>query len=287
LLLCSTFPDPSQRGVVIRLERRCHKALIALAGVGWPIGTARAAMLTLSCELLSSGTNPSCPATAPMYAVPDQYNYQDSFTAPTGSTAIAGSNIYGGPANGFLGPAGFIDDYFFQIALAQADMVSTTIDLGGVFSIGNLFERIYSLSANPSGLVLTTPGRRSGLRNRDAERSGHAGADQSAHADLRLVRARDFGHDHRHQWWPLHGHPQSEYGSAPRRAAPASVRAWWPLRPFGPSITALVSEISAIRPFQAKCGPSLPAPPKVGPVKSRHPCAESLERSPNAMSSPS
>jgi hypothetical protein len=132
-------------------------SLIALAGLGWPAGAARAAMLTLSCELLSTGTNPSCPATAPMYSVPGQYNYQNSFTAPTGSTAIPGSNIYGGPANGFLGPAGFIDDYFFQIAPAQVDVVSSTIALGGVFSIGNLFARIYSVAANPGGLVLTTP----------------------------------------------------------------------------------------------------------------------------------
>jgi len=92
-----------------------------------------------------------------MYTVPGQYNYQNQFSTPVGSTPIAGSSIYGGPANGFLGSAGFIDDYFFQIATAQADVVSATIDLGGVFSIGNLFARIYSLTSNPNGLVTTTP----------------------------------------------------------------------------------------------------------------------------------
>jgi hypothetical protein len=92
-----------------------------------------------------------------MYAVPGQYNYGNQFTTPIGSTPIAGSNIYGGAANGFLGSAGFIDDYFFNIAPAQADVVSATIDLGGVFSIGNLFARVYSLTANPGGLVTTTP----------------------------------------------------------------------------------------------------------------------------------
>jgi hypothetical protein len=131
----------------------CLTGLLGLAAVA-----AHAASLTLSCELLSSGPSPSsCPSAAPMYAVPGQYNYQNQFTMPAGSTPIAGSNIYGGSANGFLGSAGFIDDYFFKIAPAQADVVSATIDLGGVFSIGNLFARIYSLPANPGGLVTTTP----------------------------------------------------------------------------------------------------------------------------------
>jgi hypothetical protein len=129
--------------------------LAVLPGLGGP--TAFASSLTLTCELLSTGPNPSCPSTAPMYAVPGQYNYGNQFTTPIGSTPIAGSNIYGGAANGFLGSAGFIDNYFFNIAPAQADVVSATIDLGGVFSIGNLFARIYSLTANPGGLVTTTP----------------------------------------------------------------------------------------------------------------------------------
>jgi hypothetical protein len=131
--------------------------LIGLAALGSPQAPTQAATLTLTCELLSTGASPACPATAPMYSVPGQYNYQDSFTAPTGATPIAGSNIYGGPVYGNLGQVGFIDDYFFQITPAQADVVSATIDLGGVFSIGNLFARIYSLSANPGGLALTTP----------------------------------------------------------------------------------------------------------------------------------
>ena len=131
--------------------------LIGLFSLGALIGEAQASNITPTCELLSSGTNPACPANAPVFAVPGQYNYQNSFNNPTGTTAISGSDIYGGPTNGFLGTAGFIDDYFFKIAPATADVVSATINLGGVFSIGNLFARIYTLSANPGGLVTTTP----------------------------------------------------------------------------------------------------------------------------------
>jgi hypothetical protein len=120
-------------------------------------GAVNASTLSLTCELLSTGVNPVCPGGAPMIAVPGQYNYQNSFTSPTGATAIGGSDIYGGPVNGFLGTAGFIDDYFFQISPATVDVVAATIDLGGVFSIGNLFGRIYTLTDNSGGLVTTTP----------------------------------------------------------------------------------------------------------------------------------
>jgi hypothetical protein len=132
---------------------RCALGLLAL-GLSAAAG---AANISPTCELLATGPNPACPGSAPLLGVPGQYNYQNQFTTPTGSTAIPGSNIYGGPVNGFLGSAGFIDDYLFQIGPATADVVSATINLGGVFSIGNLFARIYSLSANPGGLVTTTP----------------------------------------------------------------------------------------------------------------------------------
>ncbi len=65
-------------------------AAVALAASG----AAGATTLGLSCELLSTGTNPdpgACPPSAPAYAVPGQYSYAKSFTAPTGATAIAGS----------------------------------------------------------------------------------------------------------------------------------------------------------------------------------------------------
>ena len=134
-------------------------ALIGFVGLGALMGEARAASLTPTCELLSTGPSPGCPGSAPVFAVPGQYNYGNQFSGvpPTGSTPIAGSNIYGGPVNGNLGSAGFIDDYFFQISPATADVVSATINLGGVFSIGNLFARIYTLGPNPGGLVTTTP----------------------------------------------------------------------------------------------------------------------------------
>ncbi|MDE2450930.1 MAG: FxDxF family PEP-CTERM protein [Gammaproteobacteria bacterium] len=125
-------------------------ALLAL------VAPARADSLALTCQLLSPGSGTSCPATAPVYAVPGQYNYVDSFSHPTASGSIAGSDIHGGPANGDLGPAGFIDDYFFQISPASADAVSATIS-NGTFAVSNLFASLYSLSANPGGLVLTQP----------------------------------------------------------------------------------------------------------------------------------
>jgi hypothetical protein len=125
-------------------------ALLALAG------TARAGSLTLTCQLLSPGSGSSCPATAPMYSVPGQYNYVDSFSSPEASGKIAGSDIYGGATYGHLGSAGFIDDYFFRISPASADAVSATIS-NGTFAVSNLFATIYSQSANPNGLVLDQP----------------------------------------------------------------------------------------------------------------------------------
>lgn len=125
-------------------------ALLTLAG------TAKAGSLTLTCQLLSPGGGTSCPATAPMYSVPGQYNYADSFSSPEASGKIAGSDIYGGATYGNLGSAGFIDDYFFQISPASADAVSATIS-NGTFAVSNLFATIYSLSANAGGLVLEQP----------------------------------------------------------------------------------------------------------------------------------
>lgn len=119
-------------------------------------GPARASSLTLTCQLLSPGSGTGCPATAPSYLVPGQYNYVDSFSSPDASGKISGSDIYGGPDYGSLGAAGFIDDYFFQISAASADAVSATIS-NGTFAVSNLFATLYSLSANPGGLVLGQP----------------------------------------------------------------------------------------------------------------------------------
>jgi hypothetical protein len=125
-------------------------ALLTLAG------TAKAGSLTLTCQVLSPGGGSSCPATAPVYSVPGQYNYVDSFSGSEASGKISGSDIYGGATYGNLGSAGFIDDYFFQIMPASADAVSATIS-NGTFAVSNLFATIYSLSANPVGLVLDQP----------------------------------------------------------------------------------------------------------------------------------
>lgn len=119
-------------------------------------GPARASSMTPTCQLLSPGSPTSCPATAPMFGVPGQYNYGDSFSSPGGSGSVAGSDIYGGPSYGNLGSAGFIDDYYFKIAPAKADAISATIS-DGDFAVGNLFATLYTLSANPDGLVLTQP----------------------------------------------------------------------------------------------------------------------------------
>jgi len=117
---------------------------------------ARASSIAPTCQLLAPGGGSTCPSAAPMFMVPGQYNYGDSFSAPTASGSISGSNIYGGPATGNLGPAGFIDDYYFKIAPASADAVSATIS-DGDFAITNLFATIYSLTSNPDGLVLSEP----------------------------------------------------------------------------------------------------------------------------------
>jgi hypothetical protein len=129
---------------------------IACALLGFSGGAAEAGSLTMTCQLLSPGGGTGCPATAPMYPVPGEYNYVDSFSGSAATGKIAGSDIYGSSANGNLGAAGFIDDYFFQISPANADAVSATIS-NGTFAISNLFATIYSLSANPDGLVLEQP----------------------------------------------------------------------------------------------------------------------------------
>ncbi len=140
----------------MRFARGMARAmLIGALAAGAFASTAQAGTLTLSCEELASGVSPTCPAAAPMYAVPGQYGYIVQFNSP--QSAITGSDIYGGPVNGYLGPAGFIDNYFFQIGSAQADVVSSTIGENGVFNISNLFAEIYSLTSNPGGLVTMTP----------------------------------------------------------------------------------------------------------------------------------
>jgi hypothetical protein len=119
-------------------------ALLALAG------TARASSLALTCQAQTPGTGSTCPATAPMYSVPGLYLYGDSFTAPDGSGTISGADINGNTA-------GFIDAYFFDIAPANADAVSATINDGSTISVSDLFARLYTLTSNPEGLVLGTP----------------------------------------------------------------------------------------------------------------------------------
>jgi len=130
--------------------------VIAVGALLTLTGPARADTLALTCQALSSGNSTSCGTTAPAYAVPGLYNYADTLSASEASGKIPGSDIYGGPAYGNLGPAGFIDAYLFQISPASADAVSATIS-NGSYAVSNLFAQLYSLSANQGGLVLGTP----------------------------------------------------------------------------------------------------------------------------------
>lgn len=112
-------------------------------------GPARANMMGPTCQLVSSGGETGCPATAPGFMVPGQYNYGDSFAPGAASGKLAGADINGGSP-------GFIDDYLFQISPASADAVSATIN-DKTHAVSNLFARLYSLSTNAGGLVLTEP----------------------------------------------------------------------------------------------------------------------------------
>jgi hypothetical protein len=114
------------------------------------MGTAGASSLALTCQAQAPGTSSTCPATAPMYSVPGLYLYGDAITNPNGTGQIADSDINGNSA-------GFIDAYFFDIAPANADAVSATINDGSTISVSDLFARLYTLSSNPEGLVLGQP----------------------------------------------------------------------------------------------------------------------------------
>lgn len=134
------------------VKRILSIALLGACAVLALAGTAEASNLTLTCQALTPGTSSpaTCPASAPMYAVPGLYLYGDSFGAPDGSGTITGSDINGNSA-------GFIDAYFFDIAPAKADAVSATISDGSTIAANDLFARLYALSSNPDGLVLATP----------------------------------------------------------------------------------------------------------------------------------
>lgn len=66
-------------------------------------------------------------------------------------------NSYGNLTNAVFGSYEFYDDYIFTISSATANSVSTTINLGGVFALGNMEARIYDWSLNQSIPVLDQP----------------------------------------------------------------------------------------------------------------------------------
>jgi hypothetical protein len=61
--------------------------------------------------------------------------------------------IAGAPAPGFS----FYDDFVFSVATSTVDAVTSTIDLGQLFSIENLQVRLYNASGNPTSPVLGHP----------------------------------------------------------------------------------------------------------------------------------
>jgi hypothetical protein len=72
-------------------------------------------------------------------SVPDTFFYGKSFTTPTPYI----SNV----ANGTT--YGFVDTYVFTITSAQTTSVTTTVNLGDLYGITNLQERLYAWSGTP------------------------------------------------------------------------------------------------------------------------------------------
>lgn len=76
--------------------------------------------------------------------------------ATTPDTYVYG-NSYSSLANPVFGNYEFYDDFIFTISGATANSVSTTINLGGIFALGNMEARIYDWSLNQSVPVFDQP----------------------------------------------------------------------------------------------------------------------------------
>ena len=78
-------------------------------------------------------------ATPSTLTVPDTFSYAKSFSSTTPFISNVGNgNTYG-----------FIDTYVFSITSAQATSVTTTVNLGDLFGITNLQQRLYSWTGAP------------------------------------------------------------------------------------------------------------------------------------------
>lgn len=78
-------------------------------------------------------------------------------TNATNPDAYVYGNSYGSLTNAVFGNYEFYDDFIFTISSATANSVSTTINLGGVFALGNMEARIYDWGLNQSVPVLDQP----------------------------------------------------------------------------------------------------------------------------------
>src|SRR5580658_2695979 len=100
--------------------------LLALAGAySATASTVALSYTTTSIGTTGSGANTSLP-------VPGSYTYADTFGAGNGGTPVSGT------------PYGFFDDYLFTITGANADSITSTINLGSTLAISGLQVGLFS-----------------------------------------------------------------------------------------------------------------------------------------------
>lgn len=109
-------------------------------------GSASAATLPLSYSTTAAIT-PYVPVTTGSGGItnatnPDTYIY---------------GNSYGSLTNAVFGSYEFYDDFIFTISGATTNSVSTTINLDGIFALGNMEARIYDWNLNQSVPVFDQP----------------------------------------------------------------------------------------------------------------------------------
>ncbi len=122
--------------------------------------------LVLSCQA-SGGGSPNQPGGSlinNLPVVPGSYFYGHGYAAPT-------TTLEGSPAPGF----GFYDDYVFSIGGANANSVTSTIDLGAL-SVSNLEVRLYDLDSNSLPTLGTPVGTVYSAWNSVIGGSGYTGA---------------------------------------------------------------------------------------------------------------
>jgi hypothetical protein len=100
--------------------------LLALAGAySATASTVALSYTTTSIGTTGSGANTSLP-------VPGSYTYADTFGAGSGGTPVSGT------------PYGFFDDYLFTITGANADSITSTMNLGSTLAISGLQVGLFS-----------------------------------------------------------------------------------------------------------------------------------------------